>query len=221
MLFCRGCNSSFPCSMIINGKTAILNRRKFCLKCSPYKEHNTKKDGPKSKIEQKEKRRLLKKKQLRYTGKSILQGIARKEELIRLAGSACKKCGYTSKYLRPFSFHHRNSRSKKFGLSVENLRNKKWSLILAEFKKCDLVCLTCHAEIEEEILLKKTKCSTKTKWSEILIKFGKPKDFKYRRTRTKKCKFCRSRFKTKDKLRKYCSIICSGKFSRWKFGVMK
>lgn len=41
MPICKNCNKSFPNRMIIDGKERVLNRRKFCLECSPFGFHNT------------------------------------------------------------------------------------------------------------------------------------------------------------------------------------
>ena len=42
-MICQNCNSSFPVSIKIDGKRYILNSRKYCFDCSPYKQHNTRK----------------------------------------------------------------------------------------------------------------------------------------------------------------------------------
>ena len=38
---CENCQSLFPESVIVQGKRKSLRSRRFCLKCSPYKNHNT------------------------------------------------------------------------------------------------------------------------------------------------------------------------------------
>lgn len=38
---CRKCGEDFPISSIINGKRRIFNKRKYCLKCSPFGKRNT------------------------------------------------------------------------------------------------------------------------------------------------------------------------------------
>ena len=40
---CVICNDFFPNSIEINGKIRNLQRRKYCLKCSPFGQHNTRK----------------------------------------------------------------------------------------------------------------------------------------------------------------------------------
>ncbi len=69
-----------------------------------------------------------------------------------MAGGGCKACGY-NKCHRALSFHHRNPKEKMFGLAVNNLWTKSWERIMAEFKKCDLLCVRCHMELEDKLAL--------------------------------------------------------------------
>ena len=43
MPICKKCNKEFPNWKIINQEKKNLSKRKYCLVCSPYKKHNTKK----------------------------------------------------------------------------------------------------------------------------------------------------------------------------------
>ena len=140
-----------PYTITVEGKKYNLQNRKFCLECSPFKKHNTKADDPSREAkkkapycewpqETKEKCRITLAK----------RGLERKQKLIEMAGGGCIHCGY-NKNDRALSFHHRNAKGKKFALSMNCLWSKSMEEILEEFKKCDLVCLNCHAEIEGEI----------------------------------------------------------------------
>ena len=40
-MICKKCNISFKTWTVIDGKKKILNSRKYCLTCSPYKQGNT------------------------------------------------------------------------------------------------------------------------------------------------------------------------------------
>lgn len=73
----------------------------------------------------------------------------KKAKLVNLFGGKCKLCGYR-KYFGALDFHHINSKEKSFALSVKGLCYS-WDTILAEAKKCMLVCKNCHAEIEAGI----------------------------------------------------------------------
>lgn len=41
MLVCDLCRQEFPVSIVLDGKLRILNRRRYCLNCSPFGSHNT------------------------------------------------------------------------------------------------------------------------------------------------------------------------------------
>ena len=38
---CEKCGRVFPVQLVIEGKARILNRRRYCLSCSPFGTHNT------------------------------------------------------------------------------------------------------------------------------------------------------------------------------------
>ena len=42
MPICKKCNQKFPNSLKIDDKIRNLQRRKYCLNCSPFGKHNTK-----------------------------------------------------------------------------------------------------------------------------------------------------------------------------------
>lgn len=75
---------------------------------------------------------------------------ARRREVKRIlaeeAGGRCIRCGY-DRCVGALQFHHRDRKTKAFGLSqkgatigIDRLRK--------EAAKCDLLCANCHAEIE-------------------------------------------------------------------------
>lgn len=152
---CRKCGEKIPNWVKIDGLNKNLGNRKFCLQCSPYKEHNTKKDidkqsrsGCYSNWSDNDK--------LKNQLNVLKRGLERKRKLIEMSGSKCKHCDYVyNGSERALSFHHRNPEDKKFGLTVNNLWSKKWEVILEEYNKCDMLCLVCHAELEDEIESKK------------------------------------------------------------------
>lgn len=73
----------------------------------------------------------------------------RKSTLVKMFGGKCKKCGY-KKSLSALGFHHRDEREKKFTVSGNNLINRSWEAVVAEAKKCDLLCANCHSEHHDE-----------------------------------------------------------------------
>jgi hypothetical protein len=46
MPICKNCGEIFPNRLIIDNKIHNLHKRKFCIKCSPFKSHNTSKVPP-------------------------------------------------------------------------------------------------------------------------------------------------------------------------------
>jgi hypothetical protein len=68
-----------------------------------------------------------------------------KLKLVSVMGRACLHCGY-SRNLAALEFHHRDRSNKDFQLDARTLANRKWTDIVAEAAKCDLLCSNCHAE---------------------------------------------------------------------------
>jgi hypothetical protein len=75
-----------------------------------------------------------------------IRGERRKQALIDNAGGECILCGY-SKNSAALCFHHRNPDDKLFGLDVRSCSNRSETVIIAEAKKCDLLCMNCHTEV--------------------------------------------------------------------------
>ena len=75
-----------------------------------------------------------------------------KKKAIKHLGGKCQRCGY-DKCARALQFHHIDPNEKDFQISGSN--NKSWEKIEKELEKCILVCSNCHAEIHDEIELKK------------------------------------------------------------------
>lgn len=65
----------------------------------------------------------------------------RRDKLIQMAGFTCKECGSA----KELEFDHRDPSTLSFRLSGAGL-DKAWGKILEEFKKCDLLCGSCHLE---------------------------------------------------------------------------
>ena len=146
---CRKCKEQIPRKVIIDGKECNLQNRKFCLKCSPYKGGNTSPHDP-----VKRKARVWKhyseEEKDRVKICNYYRALRVRKALYESRGGKCEKCGY-EKCLRALSCHHRKPEDKLFGLALNNLWSKNEKLIYEEFKKCDLLCLNCHAEIEDDI----------------------------------------------------------------------
>lgn len=69
-----------------------------------------------------------------------------KKRLVELKGGKCQRCLY-DKCLAALEFHHRDPSTKRFNLTLTNM-TQKWSRVLEEAEKCDLLCANCHREIQ-------------------------------------------------------------------------
>lgn len=148
---CRKCGDYIPLRITVDGKLKSLQNRKFCLQCSPYKGHNTKTDDP-ARISLKksnyvnwseEDKRI-------HTVRVYRRGIERKAKLVEMLGGKCKECGY-NKCMRCLTFHHLDRSTKVFGLAINELWSRSWNTILEEAKKCELLCIRCHLEKEDDL----------------------------------------------------------------------
>jgi transposase len=69
-----------------------------------------------------------------------------RETLVAEAGGACVICGY-SRCINALQFHHRDRKTKAFGLSERGIA-RSLDKARAEARKCVLLCANCHAEVE-------------------------------------------------------------------------
>lgn len=83
-----------------------------------------------------------------YYKRQTQRGWVRKLHIVELKGGKCQVCGY-SKCMRALSFHHRDPKLKKIKLDLRTIGNLKWSRILDEVDKCDLLCIRCHLELHD------------------------------------------------------------------------
>ncbi len=138
---CKNCGENFNCYVNVDGVRRNLGNRKYCLICSPFGKHNTKKLDL-SEIDR------------RKADKNIEKVISfRKRQIARakkLLGNRCSICGY-DKCSEALEFHHLDPKQKAFSISSNS--NKKWETLEPEIKKCILLCANCHREVEYEITI--------------------------------------------------------------------
>jgi DNA-binding CsgD family transcriptional regulator len=72
-----------------------------------------------------------------------------KDGLVREAGGRCVLCGY-DRCMGALHFHHLDPMTKSFGLAMRG-QTKSFEKLLAEARKCVLLCANCHAEVERGV----------------------------------------------------------------------
>jgi len=60
-------------------------------------------------------------------------------------GGSCFGCR-TDGLPHVFEFHHRDAKSKDFGISEDGIL-RRWTVIVAELAKCVMLCANCHREV--------------------------------------------------------------------------
>lgn len=69
-----------------------------------------------------------------------------KTRIISAMGGHCALCGY-SRCPDALELHHLDPDTKDFGLSGVRANPKSWANIVAELRKCVLLCSNCHREV--------------------------------------------------------------------------
>lgn len=135
---CKKCNKPFKNRVVIDGVDRVINRRRYCLNCSPFGEHNTRQ------LHLAPNERKSFDNHYQYVKERRKQ---RKLALIKIKGGCCQICGYNRAY-QSLDFHHRDPKAKKFPLSADLLARKSWEVLLEEVAKTVLLCKNCHTEVE-------------------------------------------------------------------------
>jgi len=103
---CEICGGEFQGWMVISGKRRNLQRRRFCLDCSPFGEHNTSKI-PATGSERVQLRKAVKRRCTLRRVRTV------KRKLIEYLGSCCQRCGYDKPINAAYAFHHRDPKQKE------------------------------------------------------------------------------------------------------------
>lgn len=146
---CNKCGKEFKQRIKIDDKFYSLQRRKFCLDCSPFKLHNTKNL---IKIPQFHSRNYSNSTlQEKTEWNKVTHQLAKKRrsdrkiKFVLLLGGKCSICGYNKNYAA-LHFHHKNPKEKLFSLDSRMMGAKPLIELEKEVSKCQLLCANCHAE---------------------------------------------------------------------------
>lgn len=158
MPVCKKCEKSFKNRIIMNGEKKNVSKRKYCLECSPFDMHNTRKIesvasgdlvicvscGRKYTYD----RSMGHRKQKCNSCMSYHRYEEVKRKAVSILGNKCSRCGY-DKYIGALEFHHRDAKKKDFAISKN--ANRRWEVVEREVRKCDLLCSNCHKEVHYEL----------------------------------------------------------------------
>lgn len=153
---CRRCQGEFPCTAIVDGKKRVLSSRRYCLTCSPFGAHNTRKLEVRPanqyqvcRVCQAE----IKKGRGQYVGICHSCRVTEwrqktKKRAVDYLGGRCRLCGY-DRCLMALQFHHVDPAQKDFTIADANA---SWETVRAELTKCVLLCALCHIEVHAGVL---------------------------------------------------------------------
>lgn len=162
MPICRNCNKSFSNRLFINDVIHNVQKRKYCIECSPFGLHRTRpmsEDADRLKKDRTcqicgreyfydKKRGHLKTKCNSCSANSKRKNI--KKKLVEYKGGECQICSY-DKCIAALDFHHINPKEKLF--SISSAMSYSLKRLKKEVDKCILVCRNCHAELHNGIII--------------------------------------------------------------------
>ena len=148
-MICAKCGKYFPVRVKIDGKERNLKNRKFCLECSPFGLHNTKRltrteykcsHCGETNPEKFTKGRYTecKKCRDRYNKHAMKSN---KIQSVNYLGGKCMCCGF-DKGISAFDFHHVDPSQKDSNFAHHSYWS--WERTKNELDKCLLLCSNCH-----------------------------------------------------------------------------
>lgn len=147
-MICDKCHAKFPMKMRIDGVVKSLQNRRYCLECSPYKQHNTRllSDIPASQKHCNVCDKPMRDNRRNVCGSCSVIKAQRKKKIkaVQYYGGKCIGCGY-NKCPGSLHFDHRDPSTKVVAPSYAIMR-WSWERAKKELDKCDLLCSNCHGE---------------------------------------------------------------------------
>lgn len=129
-----------------------------------------------------------------------------KRRMVQAMGGKCAICGY-SRCHEGLQFHHLDPSEKDFSLGGVRASPKSWSCIVAELKKCVMLCSRCHTEVHvgvEAVPAAAPRFDTRWEDYRSLEVVSRPE---------RKCAVCEHPITSRDS-EKYCSARCASRARR-------
>lgn len=178
------CQQFFSSFLKIEGRKHNLSKRKYCLTCSPFGVHNTKKkdDSYDHRKDRKLREELClecKKPNTSAKGNycntcNIKKRISSRANVVYGAlGTACWLCKYDKGDAARsiLEFHHVDPKTKKLSLSTRELVGYTWEQVREELQKCVMLCCRCHREHHAGIVsMESIQDIYTTKWPLVIDK---------------------------------------------------
>jgi hypothetical protein len=172
---CKSCKEVIHNRAWVDGKCHNLQRRKYCLKCSPLGSYKGKTieasqwnglciSCGKSRADRKGKKRTC------YVCIQKKREAFAREKIYKIVGTSCWKCGYDKGVAgtKVLDFHHVNPKEKLFSCHIRHITNLSWKRVFAEIRKCCLLCCRCHREFEVGFINNEEICKIyQEQWKKI------------------------------------------------------
>lgn len=128
---------------------------------------------------------------------------ATKDRIVKSMGGKCCVCGY-NKCNSALALHHIDPSQKDFSFGAIRANIKSWMAIVAELKKCALVCNNCHSEIHDGVTFLPEDHAT------FNSEYEQYKELRAEKIKKEKLKFkCPVCNKVRLKENKTCSVECN------------
>lgn len=156
MKTCQMCGLVFPNRIDVDGTLRVVNSRRYCISCSPYGKHNTKrldrcgvaKAKKCSKCGETDEASFYANRfytcKVCHNGYSKLKVRDNKRYAVDRLGGRCVRCGFDL-FKSALCFHHLDPSVKDENFT--SFLGWERARIDAELDKCVLLCLNCHAGI--------------------------------------------------------------------------
>jgi hypothetical protein len=161
---CRNCSQHFPNTVRIEGIVRNLSSRLYCLRCSPFRSHNTRpivaglsdvaatrgqRDAPRACRRCGRLYQFDHSKGHKATICNSCSANARRSEMkeraLEYKGQCCQLCGY-NRCKRSLVFHHLDPAKKEWSVNFKQMA-RSWMSLKRELDKCVLLCANCHGEV--------------------------------------------------------------------------